>query len=86
MIPQLRGWTALRRTAENNTRLGATLSFVAGAINADGLLAVEQYTSHMTGIVSSMADNLVLGRTTRVLVGLASLLAFVSGPSPPPGW
>ena len=79
MIPQLRGWTSVQRTAQSNTRLGVTLCFVAGATNAGGFLAVGQYTSHMTGILSAVADNLVLGQLQLVLVGLASLLAFLSG-------
>jgi uncharacterized membrane protein YoaK (UPF0700 family) len=79
MIPQLRGWTAVERTTQNNLRLGATLCFVAGATNAGGFLAVGQYTSHMSGIVSSVADNLVLGQLSLALAGLAALLAFICG-------
>lgn len=79
MIPQLRGWTSVQRTAQNNIRLGATLCFVAGAINAGGFLAVGQYTSHMTGVLSSVADNLVLGQITLALGGLAALVAFLLG-------
>ena len=79
MIPQLRGWTSVQRTSQNNTRLGATLCFVAGATNAGGFLAVGQYTSHMTGVLSSVADNLVLGKVTLALAGLLALLAFISG-------
>jgi uncharacterized membrane protein YoaK (UPF0700 family) len=79
MIPLIQGWTDVHRTPQNNLRLGATLSFVAGATNAGGFLAIGQYTSHMTGVVSSVADNLVLGQLGLVLAGLASLLAFMSG-------
>jgi uncharacterized membrane protein YoaK (UPF0700 family) len=79
MIPQLRGWTSVQRTTQNNIRLGATLCFVAGATNAGGFLAVGEYTSHMSGIVSSVADNLVLGKIVLALAGLFSLLAFISG-------
>ena len=79
MIPQLRGWTAVQRTPANNVRLGVTLSFVAGATNAGGFLAVGQYTSHMTGVLSSVADSLVLGQATLALAGLAALLAFTFG-------
>ncbi len=79
MIPQLRGWTAVQRTAQNNLRLGITLCFVAGATNAGGFLAVGQYTSHMSGIVSSVADNLVLGQLQLALAGIAAVLAFVLG-------
>jgi uncharacterized membrane protein YoaK (UPF0700 family) len=79
MIPLLRGWTTVLRTAQNNIRLGMTLCFVAGATNAGGFLAVGQYTSHMTSVLSSVADNLVLGQFTLALAGLAALLAFISG-------
>lgn len=79
MIPLLRGWTSVQRTAQNNLRLGATLCFVAGATNAGGFLAVGQYTSHMSGIVSSVADNLVLGQLRLALAGVVAVLAFVLG-------
>lgn len=79
MIPLIRGWTDVQRTPQTNTRLGVTLAAVAGAANAGGYLAVNQYTSHMTGVVSSMADALVLGQFSLVFVGMAMLLAFVSG-------
>ena len=58
---------------------GFALAFVAGAINAGGFLAVHQYTSHMTGIVSSMADNSVLGAYDLVLSGAGALLSFLVG-------
>jgi uncharacterized membrane protein YoaK (UPF0700 family) len=60
-------------------RLGAVLSFVAGATNAGGFLAVGQYTSHMTGVVSAIADNLVLGQMALVLAGCAAFMAFLGG-------
>jgi uncharacterized membrane protein YoaK (UPF0700 family) len=79
MIPLIRGWTDVQRTPQANTRLGVTLAAVAGAANAGGFLAVHQYTSHMTGVVSGMADALVLGQFALVFTGLAMLAAFLSG-------
>ena len=79
MLPGLRGWTDLQRTPRNNLRLGALLAFVAGATNAGGFLAVGQYTSHMTGIVSALSDHLVLGDSTIVLIAVASLASFLAG-------
>lgn len=67
------------RSRSANRLLGLTLAFVAGAINAGGFLAVQQYTSHMTGIVSSMADNLALGAFGLALGGLGALLSFLNG-------
>lgn len=63
----------------SHVELGAVLCFVAGAINAGGFLAVGMYTSHMSGVASSMADNAVLGQWLSVWIGLWSLLAFVGG-------
>lgn len=67
------------RTRQANLRLGGLLAFVAGAANAGGFLAIHRYTSHMTGIVSEMADNVVLGNISLAVAGLAALLAFTSG-------
>lgn len=71
--------TGATRSAEANQQLGLALAFVAGAINAGGFLAVQQYTSHMTGIVSSIADQVAAGTAGLGMVGLAALLAFVAG-------
>ncbi len=71
--------TARERTRRSNRQFGGILAFVAGAINAGGFLAVHRYTSHMTGIVSAVADELVLGGIGLALAGLVSLGAFVAG-------
>lgn len=55
------------------------LAFNAGAVNAGGFLVVGMYTSHMTGFVSMLADNLILGNMVLVLGALGALLAFVTG-------
>jgi uncharacterized membrane protein YoaK (UPF0700 family) len=75
----IRGFTALQRTPQADLKLGTVLAFVAGAANAGGFLAVGQYTSHMTGMFSALADNLVLGQFALVGAGLVSVLAFMLG-------
>lgn len=67
------------RTRSANAELACFLSFVAGAINAGGFLAVQQYTSHMSGIVSHMSDMIALGDFSTVLWGFGALLAFIAG-------
>jgi uncharacterized membrane protein YoaK (UPF0700 family) len=67
------------RTAAANRQLGWLLAFVAGAINAGGFLAVQQYTSHVTGMVSAVADNVVLQRFDLVIDGLVAVLSFLLG-------
>lgn len=71
--------TGRTRTPRANRQLGYALAFIAGAINAGGFLAVRQYTSHMTGIVSSMADNIAVGEPAVVLTGLGAVLSFMLG-------
>jgi uncharacterized membrane protein YkvA (DUF1232 family)/uncharacterized membrane protein YoaK (UPF0700 family) len=78
-ISYLRHLAGKERSPEANRQLACYLSFVAGATNAGGFLAVRQYTSHMSGIISAMADNLVLGSTGLLLDGLGALLSFLAG-------
>ena len=68
-----------QRSTAANRQLGLVLAFVAGAINAGGFLAVQQYTSHVTGMVSNVADQLVLGHLDLVGDGIVAVLAFLAG-------
>ncbi|MDR7308922.1 YoaK family protein [Rhodoferax saidenbachensis] len=79
MFPWIHGWVDTERTPQTNTRLGMALAFVAGATNAGGFLAVHEYTSHVTGVVSTVVDSFVLGHTDVMLTGLAMLISFVVG-------
>ena len=80
-MPQhyLRRLTGRERTKTANQALARYLAFVAGATNAGGFLAVRQYTSHMSGITSAMADNLALGNLAVVFGSLAAILSFTTG-------
>jgi len=55
------------------------MALIAGAINAGGFLAVQRYTSHMTGVISGMADDLIVNDIKLVLAGAAALLVFIFG-------
>lgn len=68
-----------RREDALDRHLAFLLTFVAGAANAGGLMAVGRYTSHMTGIVSRMADDAALGLWAPLAAGAAALGAFVAG-------
>jgi uncharacterized membrane protein YoaK (UPF0700 family) len=78
-IPTFRQLAHRQRTRRSNRQLGGVLAFVAGAVNAGGFLAVQRYTSHMTGIVSAIADDAVLGDFALAVAGVSSLAAFVAG-------
>ncbi|GGA98909.1 DUF1275 family protein [Brucella endophytica] len=79
MFVYLRKLTGRERTDAADQHLARYLIFIAGAANAGGFLAVQQYTSHMSGIVSTMADHLALGDMTVFLAGLGALFSFVAG-------
>jgi uncharacterized membrane protein YoaK (UPF0700 family) len=55
------------------------MALIAGAVNAGGFLAIQRYTSHMTGIISGIADDLIVSDVTVVLAGIAALLSFIAG-------
>jgi uncharacterized membrane protein YoaK (UPF0700 family) len=79
MITYLRFLTGHERTRDSNRHLGFTLAFVAGAVNAGGFIAVAQFTSHMTGIVSSVADHLAAKEFRLAAGGLAAYVSFLTG-------
>jgi uncharacterized membrane protein YoaK (UPF0700 family) len=54
----LRRLTGRKHSDSANRHLAMYLAFVAGATNAGGLFAVGHYTSHMSGTVAAMSDNL----------------------------
>lgn len=72
-------WTDIHRSPVVDRRLGICLSLIAGATNAGGFLAIGQYTSHTTGMLSAVADHLVLGQFLLVAASLAAIAAFVGG-------
>ena len=74
-----RWWADIHRNADANLRLGCTLAAIAGATNAGGFLAVGEYTSHMSGILSSIADNLVLAQLQLALASVALISSFLGG-------
>jgi uncharacterized membrane protein YoaK (UPF0700 family) len=78
-INYLRELLGTARHPRANRDLGWCLAFIAGAANAGGFLAVAEYTSHMTGIVSGVADYLALGELHMVWAGLLAVLSFLTG-------
>lgn len=79
IIQTLHRLTSPLRSQRANYQLGGYLAFVAGAVNAGGFMAIGQYTSHMTGIVSSIGDNFALASLLPVLGGLSMLISFIFG-------
>lgn len=67
------------RSETLNRQLAWAMAFVAGAVNAGGFLAVSHYTSHVTGVVSAMADELADGDLATALAALSMMLSFLAG-------
>lgn len=70
---------AHRRTALTDRILATLLAGVAGAVNAGGFFAIGKYTSHMTGYLSQVADNIADGHFAIAVAALSAIIAFVIG-------
>ena len=68
-----------RRSQGSDFLLALVLAAIAGASNAGGFFALGQYTSHMTGYLSQIADNLVVGNLAVVATALLALSSFLAG-------
>lgn len=78
-VPYLRRLTGKERSQKANRQLARVLAFIAGAIDAGGYVAVRQYTSHMSGTTSSMANRLAVGDVKLAAAGFSAILAFIAG-------
>jgi uncharacterized membrane protein YoaK (UPF0700 family) len=79
LVAYLRSITGKNRTLITNRHLAFVLSAIAGAVNAGGFVAVGQFTSHMSGILSQMAEDLATGAVGLLVVGATSIFFFISG-------
>ncbi len=78
-ISYARSLTTEERTNQGDQHLGFALAFIAGAANAGAFLSVGLYTSHMTGLVSSIADNMALGQMALAISALGAVISFLFG-------
>jgi uncharacterized membrane protein YoaK (UPF0700 family) len=79
LLRSVRRLVAAARSEATDRQLSRILAFVAGAVNAGGFLAVGQYTSHMSGVISSVADHLAFGAWHLAAAGLLAFLCFTGG-------
>jgi uncharacterized membrane protein YoaK (UPF0700 family) len=75
----LRAVSGPHRTPARNRQLASLLALIAGILNSVGFVAVDVYTSHMTGLTATVADHLVLGGSRLVAVGATAIASFVAG-------
>lgn len=67
------------RTSSSDRHLATILAGIAGCANAGGFILLGGYTSHMTGYLSQVADNIVLHNLTLVAQSVYALGMFVLG-------
>lgn len=78
-IYYLRRLIGRERSERANRHLGFVLAFVAGAINSGAFIVIERYTSHMTGVTSSIANGFATGNVKYALAGVGALVSFMGG-------
>ncbi|MCL7466543.1 YoaK family protein, partial [Phaeovulum sp. NW3] len=78
-VRSARALAAHRRSAGNDLVLATFLAMIAGAANAGGFFALGHYTSHMTGYLSQLADNLAILQWRLALVSAFAVSAFICG-------
>lgn len=78
-VGSARALVSHRRSRGSDLALATFLAAIAGSANAGGFFAVGQYTSHMTGYLSQVADGLVLMNLRMFAVSAGAILCFVLG-------
>lgn len=75
----LSGIAAAQRSSAADRALATVLAAIAGCANAGGFILLGHYTSHMTGYLSQVADQAVLGDWLLVSIGFLALAMFLAG-------
>lgn len=75
----LRRLTGRERSSTANWQLGGLLAFTAGTVDVSGYLSLRQFTSHMSGVVATIASNVGAGGVRVFVRPLFVLLCFLAG-------
>jgi uncharacterized membrane protein YoaK (UPF0700 family) len=67
------------RTDRHNRRLAGTLALIAGFVNSAGYLLVGSFTSHVTGNVGRMANDVASGHGHAAAGAATMIAAFFAG-------
>lgn len=78
-LKSARALVAYRRSSGSDLILATFLAMIAGAANAGGFFALGQYTSHMTGYLSQLADNIAILQVKAMFVSVLAISAFITG-------
>src|SRR5215207_4094253 len=67
------------RDPKTNTILAGYLAAVAGFVNSGGFVMIGSFTSHVTGSVGRMSDDVARGEMPAAASALSLVLAFFAG-------
>jgi uncharacterized membrane protein YoaK (UPF0700 family) len=67
------------RNLRTNTILASYLAAVAGFVNSGGFVMIGSFTSHVTGSVGRLGDDLARGATPAAIAAFSLVLAFFAG-------
>jgi uncharacterized membrane protein YoaK (UPF0700 family) len=67
------------RSARKNAVLAGYLALVAGFVNSGGFILIGSFTSHVTGNVGRLSNDIALGDAPAALLAAFMLLAFFAG-------
>ncbi len=71
--------TSPNRTPSSDRHLGCILAAIAGASNAIGFGVLRHYTSHMTGMVSTLGERMVSGDVLLSAAAAVAIATFLFG-------
>ena len=75
----LRRMAGRERSSTANWQLAALLAFTAGTVDVSGYLSLRQFTSHMSGIVATLAADFETVGVSLLLRPALVLLSFLAG-------
>lgn len=67
------------RSPRKNAQLAGYLALVAGYVNSGGFILIGSFTSHVTGNVGRMSNDIALGDAPAALLAAFMVLAFFAG-------
>lgn len=67
------------RTHRDDRRLAAYLAFIAGVVNSAGFVVLGSFTSHVTGNVGRLADQVAIGNSPIAALAAATVTTFFLG-------
>lgn len=67
------------RDMRKNAQLAGYLAFVAGFVNSGGFVMIGSFTSHVTGSVGRLGNDIAMGEAAAALWALMLVLAFFGG-------